>query len=201
MSLDDDELERLLARGHLSGATYDRIESSLMKRVLPQARRPRPAWLRFAVVPAAAALVAFALYLGRSSKDAEEAAGFTAKGAGPSSLAGAVELACAAHRGCRLGDTLVFVVDTSLAHGYLNASARRVEPKSSELIHFFPAEDGSSPRIEAGTGTIAVPRGVRLGGALTPGVYRVDIWFTDAAPSSHPREGRSTSVELVVEES
>jgi hypothetical protein len=198
MSYDDEDLERLLSQGCLGGATYDRIESSVMRRVLPQPRRPRRAWMLASLLPVAAALGGLALYLAPSGKGTD-AEGFTAKGAG-ASLAGAVELACATDRPCRAGDTLVFVVDTNAVHGYLNASAQRVRPESSERIRFFPTESGASPRVEAGRGTTTAPQGVRLGESLGPGVYRVDIWFTNDGPSPEPSTGRATSVELTVEE-
>ncbi len=192
----DDDLERLLARGNLSGATYDRIESNVMRRVLPQPRAPRAAWLWAAVLPAAAALGGLAAYRGTDGTTTDSA-GFTAKGsqAPPS---GGVELTCSAERPCRIGDTLMFVVDTSVAHGYLNASAQRVQPPSRELIHLFPTEGGASPRIERGVGTSVVPQGLRLGNTFSPGVYRIQVWFTDDNPSPHPNEGRLTSLELTV---
>jgi len=198
MAYDDEDLERLLTRGSLGGASYDRIEASVMGRVLPQARRPRSTWLWASVLPVAAA-AGLALYLGTSSETPGDSAGFTAKG-GDASLTGAVELACSSDRPCRAGDTLVFVVDTGVVHGYLNASAQRIEPESPERVRFFPTEKGDSPRVESGTGTLALSQGVRLGQSLGPGVYRVDIWFTDDAPSPDRGKGRATSVELRVEE-
>lgn len=197
MSHDDADLERLLARGNLGGATYDRIESNVMQRVLPQAERRRPAWRWALALPAAAALGMLALFFRMPSEAATDPAGFTAKGS-DTSPAGGVELTCALDRPCRAGDTLVFVVDTSVAHGYVNATAQRVGPASPERIHLFPTERGESPRVEAGVGTTVVPQGLRLGPAFTPGVYRVDVWFTDSGPSPHPDEGRPISVELTI---
>jgi len=196
MSHADEDLERLLAQGHLSGATYDRIEANVLERVAPEPRRRRSPWLCAAVLPAAAALGGLSLFLGRPAPSAE--AGFTPKGSA-TALAGAVELACSAERACRVGDTLVFVVDTGVARGYLNASAQRVEPPSAERIRLFPSARGESPRLAAGAGTTVVPEGVRLNGAFGPGVYRIDIWFSDDAPSPEPRGGRTTSVELRIE--
>lgn len=198
MSHGDEHLERLLARGNLSGAAYDRIESNVMRRVLPRPRAARAAWLWAAVLAALVALSGLVAYRG-ADWTATDSAGFTAKGS-LAPLSGAVELTCSAERPCRPGDTLMFVVDTSVAHGYLNASAQRVEPRSSERIHFFPTERGESPRIEPGVGTKVVSQGLRLAGAFSPGVYRVDIWFTDDDPSPHPNEGRLTTLELTVDD-
>jgi hypothetical protein len=128
-----------------------------------------------------------------------DSGGFTAKGP-VASLTGAVELTCSPERPCRQGDTLVFVVDTSVAHGYLNANAQRLESESSERIRLFPTESGESPRLEAFVGTTVVPDGLRLGEAFGPGKYRVDVWFTDTGPSPHPHEGRLTSLELTVDD-
>ena len=198
MSHDDVDLERLLARGNLSGATYDRIESRVMQRVLPRTERRRPVWL-WAALPAAAALGVLALFFRTASETASDPDGFTAKGS-DTSPTGGVELTCAANRPCRAGDTLVFVVDTSVAHGYVNASAQRIEPASAERIRLFPTEKGESPRVEAGVGTTVVPQGLRLGPAFTPGLYRVDVWFTDTGPSPHPADGRPISVELTLDD-
>jgi hypothetical protein len=199
MSHDDLDLERLLARGNLGGATYDRIESNVMQRVSAPTERRRPAWLWAAALPLAAALGVLALFFRTPSEPATDSAGFTAKGSN-ASPAGGVELTCAADRPCRAGDTLMFVIDTSAAHGYLNASAQRIEPGSPERIRLFPTEKGESPRVEAGVGTTVVPQGLRLGPAFTPGVYRVDVWFTEAGPSPHPGEGRPISVELTLDD-
>jgi hypothetical protein len=199
MSYDDADLERLLARGNLGGPSYDRIESNVMRRVVPRTHRPRAAWLLPAALPAAVTLGVLALFFRTSADTAPGATGFTAKGS-DTSPAGGVELTCAADRPCRGGDTLVFVVDTSIAHGYVNASAQRIAPASPERIHLFPTEKGESPRVEAGVGTTVVQKGLRLGPAFTPGVYRVDVWFTDTGPSSRPGEGRPISVELTVDD-
>jgi len=199
MSFDDDDLEGLLANGHLSGRAYDQIEARVMDRVLPRARPSRFYWVMAAALPAAAALGAIALYLNRPAEESKPSGGFTAKGAeGP--LAGAVELRCSADRGCRTGDTLLFLVDTNRAQGYLNASAQRIEPPSSERIRFFPTEGGESPLVEATGGMKVVEKGVRLGASLGPGLYRVDVRWTDGGPSADPSAGRGTSVELKIDE-
>jgi len=199
MSFNDDDLEGLLANGHLSGRAYDQIEARVMDSVVPRARPSRFYWVMAAALPAAAALGAVALYLSRPAEESNPTGGFTAKGAeGP--FAGAVELRCSADRGCRRGDTLMFLVDTNRVQGYLSASAQRITPPSPERIRFFPTESGDSPRVEATGGMKVVERGVRLGASLGPGVYRVDIRWTDGAPSTDPSAGHGTSVELEIDE-
>ena len=199
MSHDDADLERLLARGNLGGATYDRIEANVMRRVLPQPQRRRPSRLWAVALPAAAALGALALFFRTPVETAADDAGFTAKGSDTFPAAG-VDLMCAADRPCRPGDTLVFVVDTNVVHGYLNASAQRLDPASPERIRLFPTEKGESPRVGAGVGTTVVPKGLRLGPAFTPGVYRIDVWFTDAGPSAQPSNARPIRIELTLDD-
>lgn len=199
MSFDDDDLERVLANGHLSGRAYDEIEARVMQAVLPRQRPSRFYWVLAAALPAAAALGGIVLYLSRPAEETPPAGGFTAKGSeGP--LAGAVELRCSADRGCRTGDTLLFLVDTNRVHGYLNASAQRIAPPSSERIRFFPTGSGESPLVEATGGMKVVEKGVRLGPSFGPGVYRVDVRWTKGAPSTDPSAGQGTSVELKIDE-
>ncbi len=195
----DEDLERLLAHGHLSGRAYDRIESRVMQSVLPRAPVSRFYWVLAAAFPAVTALGGLAFYLSLPAGEPSEAGGFTTKGA-DASLAGAVELRCSSERPCRVGDMLLFLVDTDLVHGYLNASAQRVAPPSPERVRLFPTESGESPHLVAGGGTAVAEKGVRLGKSLGPGVYRVDVRWTDTAPSSDPSAGRGTSVELRIEE-
>lgn len=199
MSYKDEDLETLLAGGHLSGRAYDRIEARVMERVLPRPHATRLYWLMAAALPAAAALGGVALYMTGSEPEPKPAGGFTAKGAADA-LAGAVELRCSAERACRPGDTLMFLVDTTKVHGYLNASAQRITPPSPERVRFFPTATGESPQVEATGGMTVVKQGVRLGPSLGPGVYRVDVRWTEAGPSTDPSAGRGTSVELRIEE-
>lgn len=195
----DEELERLLANDRLSGRAYDQIEERVMRTVLARAPAARSSRIWIAVLPAVAALGGLALYFGIASGERSAADGFTAKGV-DSPLAGAVELRCSTERACRVGDTLLFLVDTDVAHGYLNASAQRIEPASTERIRFFPSQSGRSPHVPAAGGTVVVEQGVRLGESLGPGLYRVDVRWTDDAPSADPTAGHGVSLELRVDE-
>jgi hypothetical protein len=195
---DDQELERLLAHGHLSGRAYDRIEAEVMQSVVPRAPAARFPRLLAAALPVTMMLGGLAFYLSAPARKASNTGSFTAKGA-ESPLAGAVELRCSNEHACRVGDTLFFLVDTSVAHGYLNASAQRITPPSPERIRFFPTEGGESPRLTTTGGMTVVDKGVRLGKALGPGVYRVYVRWTDA-PSPDPSAGHGTSVELTINE-
>lgn len=202
MRYDDDELERLLSGGHFSGAQYDRIEAQVMRRVV---KTPRFRLAR--VLPAVAVLAGvggFALYMSSPGTPTTEESGFTPKGAVVASSRGAVELMCSGEQGrCGLGDTLMFVVDSGVASGYLNARAERVEPSSSEPVTLFPTSEGESPRVEPNRGTTVVPLGVRLASLRGPGLYRVEIWFSSSEAardaSRPPAEGRLEVMLRVVE--
>lgn len=187
MRYDEEEVERLLAGGYLSGAQYDRIEARVLRRVASQPARGgiRRVLPDLAAPLGGTALVvgALALHVGSSEPPAANAPSFTAKGAAAAPKQGAVELVCSgAPRACTVDDTLMFVVNTSVASGYLHASAERVEPPSPERIWLFPTEDGESPRVEPGQGTTVVPQGIRLASLPGPGLYRVDIWFSEGKP-------------------
>jgi len=199
MPYDEQEIEQLLAHGHLSGRAYDEIENRIMQRVAPRPRSARFHWLLAAAVPMVAALGGFVFYLGAASKEPPARGGFAAKG-NDTSVAGAVELRCSSERGCRVGDTLFFLVDTGIANGHLSASAQRIAPPSPERIQFFPTPSGERPYLAAGGGTIVVDKGVRLQKALGPGVYRVDVRWTGTAPSPDPSAEQGTSVELRIDE-
>jgi hypothetical protein len=199
MPYPDQDIERLLANGHLSGRAYDRIEERVMERVAPRRRVPRLRWLLAAALPAVTAVGGLVFFLGRTPPASNDGGGFREKGSEPA-LAGAVELRCSTERSCRVGDTLLFLVNTDVIHGYLNVSAQRISPPSPERIRFFPTESGDSPRVEAARGTIVLEKGIRLGPSLSPGIYRVDLRWTDGAASPDPSAGRGTSVELRIDE-
>ncbi len=190
MRYDDEGLERLLAGGNLSGAQYDRIEAQVMRRVA----KPTPLRSIARAMPAlalVAGMSAVALRLtSPESPSAEGASGFTAKGAGVESLHGAVELVCSGEPDrCRVEDTLLFVVDSDRASGYLNASVERIEPPSRDRVRLFPTKDGAAPHVEADRGTTVLAQGVRLASLPGPGLYRVDIWFSESHSASD--EGRT----------
>jgi hypothetical protein len=202
MSHDDETLERLLAKGHLSGAAYDQIEARVMARTAGEPRpQSRQWWWAFAASACGASALVFAL---AGSEPPAASSGFTAKGAPAVPGLGSVELACSNDgRPCRRGDTLLFVVDSGLAAGFLSASAVRVEPPSVERIWFFPTSGGEAPFIAAGTGTVVASQGVRIGQDQVPGLYRVDIRFTPEKPTRvvipEAREG-FVSVTLRIED-
>ena len=97
---------------------------------------------------------------------------------------GVLELGCVGGTPgvCRLGDTLMFTINGNLMSGFLGAYAERVGEPSAPRIWYFPTANGTAPRLEARSGTLVVPQGVRLGPPHAPGQYRVTMWIAEAPP-------------------
>ncbi len=162
MTHDDDELDRLLARGRLGGPARDRILAGALARAAPRRRWPRRIlWL----APALAAAAVLLLWL--RPRDG----GFRVRGGGGPSL----EVACSDGRAgaCPRGGTLVFRVDGAREGGYLAAWA--TPAAGGERIWYFPAADGSAPAVAAQAGAQVVPLGARLGPSQPPGDYQVHL--------------------------
>ena len=178
MSIEDDKLDELLARGHLSGPQYDAVLDRVLART--ETREPRRAagrWLRWTLVPGMAIASGVAAWL-LVARPAPEP--FAAKGAPTTSAAnGALQIGCApaGDHVCRAGSTLMFTVNSALASGSLGAYAERVGDSSRERIWYFPTARGTSPTIARGTGTVVVPDGIRIGAEHPPGHYRVTVWL------------------------
>jgi hypothetical protein len=199
MSLDDADLERLLARGRLSGAAYDRIEARVFART--STRRGLGRNGRWTLLAAAlCGVVALGVAFVRPAREVTSL-GFRAKGGPSPAAAGAVELSCSSEgRPCRVGDTLMFLVDSDAVSGYLSASAVRLDPPSEERTLYFPTRSGEAPYVGAGHGTVVASEGVRLTGA---GLYRVEIRFSKSKPERVPWGEDTTgvlSVPLRIEE-
>jgi hypothetical protein len=191
MSEDDDsELDQLLARGRLSGRQYDEIERRVLARAAPKSRR----WLWAASVPVAALACALVVGLRLSVRAPSERSGeglptavpdeFTARGSSASSsgalpVALVLDVGCAGRppHVCRIGDTLMFSLNGTHSAGYLLALAERVAEPSAR-IWYFPASDGSAPRVSARTSTSVLAQGVRLGPPHAVGEYRVMAWLS-----------------------
>jgi hypothetical protein len=182
---DDLELDQLLARGRLSGRQYDEIERQVLARVAPRSKR----WPWIAVLPAAA-LLALLVFPGRTNERSGAGSpnavrdGFTARGSSASNgsarrSAVIVDVGCAGRPAhvCRVGDTLMFSVNSSQAAGYLLAFAERLDDPPAR-IWYFPASDGSAPSVEPRASTTVLSQGVRLGPPHTVGKYRVSAWLS-----------------------
>lgn len=190
---DEDELEldRLLARGHLSGGQYDRIERRVLARVAPKPAR----WLWPALLPAAALASVLGIWVvsgrdGDATRGPENPAapgarvsdGFTPKGAAPA--AGLLSIGCNATTpgSCRLGDTLMFSVHAGAPPGYLVAYAERAGDGAGARIWYFPSASGAAPRVQAQSVTTVLPEGIRLGPPHAAGRYRVWAFISETPP-------------------
>jgi hypothetical protein len=170
----DDELQRLLARGKLSGPARERVLDRVLDQVAPPARKPR-AWL----VPLVLALGSGVAILVLVARPHPDDARWGAKGV--LGRAVALEARCGDTDVCRPGATLMFSVFGSSTPGFLGAYAQRVE--GGERIWYFSAET-ESPRVPASDqATQPAGRGIVIGPEHTPGQYQVHL-FLSAAPAS-----------------
>lgn len=168
MGDEEDQLERLLGRGYLSGSRYDEIE----RRVLARTARPQGVLLR-RVVPASigvASLAAAAVLWLRAPSE------FTAKGEVAGGV-GVLDVSCNRpdRHQCGSGDTLAFIVNSGAAEGYLGAYAERVGDPSPERIWYFPGTREAGPKIVPAGGTLVLPEGIRIGPEHEAGQYLVTI--------------------------
>lgn len=157
----DDELDTLLARGRMSGATRERVLENVLRVASPR-RKGHLRAVAITVLAAAAALVFWV----RSGHD-----GFTPKGA----TAVTIGLDATCLEGpCRARATLVLRIDDVPERAHLAAYATREgAPEGSERIWYFPEADGSEPVLAAQSGPQLVSRGITLGAEHTPGRYLV----------------------------
>jgi len=214
---DDLELDQLLARGRLSGRQYDEIERRVLARVAPKSTRSQWTTSLPAATLACALVIGLVLSVrapsGQSTEGSAPAAsdGFTARGSSAASggtlpVGALLDVGCAGRppHVCRIGDTLMFSVNGTRSAGYLLALAERVAGPPAR-IWYFPASDGSAPRVEARASTTVLPQGVRLGPPHAVGEYRVMAWLS-AQPVDEARalkqfnEVRVTPVALEIVE-
>lgn len=160
MARDDDEIDRLLARGRSSGPERERILERALTASAPR-RRGFRRWLLFAL-PATAIAALFVLWP-RSA--------FTPKG---EPAAPFLDVSCDAdHTACRLGSTLLFHVGGVAAPAALIAWA---EPANGgERIWYFPSGDGAAVSVPASPAIQTLGRGVRIGPEHMPGKYVVHL--------------------------
>lgn len=165
----DDELDFLLARGRMSGATRERVLLAVTEATRPS--RPLR-WIARAGLAGASLALAAAVLLRLGAGPQHEA--FRAKGEGLTSTA--VDVLCveSGTATCRVGETLVFRLDEQASAGYLAAYAT-TDREGGEPIWYFPEADGSTPEILPRAGAQVVPRGIRLGPEHRSGRYVVRV--------------------------
>jgi hypothetical protein len=166
----DDDLDLLLAGGHLSGAQYDSVEERVMSSVAPRPRR----LLRWLPLAAAACCVLGASTLVVNEKDS----GFRSKGSAMSQ--GLIALGCGREvsRVCRPDSTLMFTVNAAVVSGHFGGYATPVGMPSSARIWYFPNASGEAPFVSSGTGTVVLPNGIRIGPEHQSGRYQVTVWLS-----------------------
>lgn len=168
MTPDDNELDRLLAKGKLGGPRADKVLDRLMKE-RRAARRRRLAVIWGGPLLAMAAVLVFML---RPTSD-----GFRARGDGEGPV---IEVTCkdgSANR-CPSGGTLVFRVDGAVAGGFLAAWA---EPAGGGKRVWYFAE--SSMRLMSQPETQVIPVGVKLGPEQPAGVWEIHGLVSDQPPA------------------
>lgn len=162
MARDDDGIDRLLARGRLSGGARERILARALAASAPR-RRSWRRWLTIAV-PATAALLLVVLW---------PRAAFTPKGA-PAGVFFDVTCADGSGHACARGATLLFHLGGVVRPSSLAAWA---EPDGGgERIWYFPAgNDDAAVAVPAGALLQTLGRGVRIGPEHAPGRYTVHL--------------------------
>jgi hypothetical protein len=170
----DNELDRLLARGGLSGPDRDRIFEQVLRDVgAERGRRPVGRMLALAsAAVTAAAIVAVVVWTSLSPGGRE--GGFRTKGSGEGVV---VEIGCRhgehiRRDRCTRGDRLLLQIDGLQQEAYLAAWA---DGPDGRRVWYFPADDGAMPRLRPGAGPVLVDRSVRIGDEHAPGNYQVTV--------------------------
>jgi hypothetical protein len=177
-----DQIDEILAGGHLPARTYDDIFERVLDATSDRRRQRKRSWT---VVPTAAFAMAVALWLVFIGPTVDR---FTAKGPDRAPTATGIDIACVSSAGprCRTNDTLTFIVSPSASAGYLGAYAQRADDPGGERLWYFPDATGRAPLVVPAAATTVLPDGVRLGPEHRPGRYRVTVWL-----SPQPIERRS----------
>jgi hypothetical protein len=198
---DDPKLDQLLGGGYLGGPAYDRVLKRVLGQTAPTRLWQRPSWRLASLSVAAAVSFGAWLLVGKPG-----GAHFTPKG----SLAtgGSIEIGCAATgaRSCRMGDTLLFTVNSGVSSGYLNAYAECDRDPEHKRIWYFPSAAGHAPFIAPGVGTVALEEGVKIGTEHAMGHCRVTVWLSsrllrrDDIERESSRESRRSTLDLDLSE-
>jgi hypothetical protein len=162
-----DDLDRLLARGRLSGPQRDRV----LEKVLAKTSRPRG--LRLKHVALAAPLAAVAAVLILVGVRQREHADFSVKGGGGS----VVEASCSNGplSACPVGSTLVFRFDGLSAPAYVQAYATPSSPSEGERVWYFPTSSVPAPQLAAEASSELLQKAVVIGAEHSARDYRITI--------------------------
>jgi hypothetical protein len=163
----EEELDRLLARGHMGGPGRDRIVAKLL-----DARERRASWSRRRGAVAFGLMAAAALVL-LMVRPKEK---FAAKGGAADGASLGASVTCLEGSGtqtCPVGGTLVIRLHDVASAGRLAAFAERAG--TSSRIWYFPAADGASPEVLAGVAPQTLAKGIRVGPEHAPGHYTLHV--------------------------
>jgi hypothetical protein len=162
-----DDLDRLLARGRLSGPQRDRV----LEKVLAKTTRPRG--LRLKHVALAAPLAAVAAVLILVGLRPPEHAEFSVKGRGGSM----VEASCSNGplSACPVGSTLVFRFDGLSAPAHVQAYATPSSPSEGERVWYFPTSTVPAPQLSAKAPSELLQKAVVIGPEHSATAYRITI--------------------------
>ncbi|MDB4967299.1 MAG: hypothetical protein JWN44_2988 [Myxococcales bacterium] len=161
MARDDEEINRLLARGRTSGPERERI----LDRALGNTAKRRGGLTRWLAVALPATAVVLLFFLWPRSA-------FTPKGPPATTF---LDVSCGDGAGatCRVGGTLLFHVGGATLGGALMAWA---DPANGgERIWYLPTGDGTAAAVSAAGSLQTLSRGVRLGPEHAPGRYVVHL--------------------------
>lgn len=162
-----DDLDRLLARGRLSGPQRDRI----LERVLDKTANTRRLRLK-RVVMVAAPLVAAAAALILVPR-LEKSSDFSGKGAGGS----VIEATCSGGllSACPIGATLVFRFDGVSTPAYVQAYATPSPPNAGERVWYFPTSVVPAPQLTANAPSEVLQKAVVIGPEHSANAYEITV--------------------------
>jgi hypothetical protein len=170
LNLENDEIDRLLARGRLGGPRHESIAARV---IASSARRARPAAAPLAGAIAVGGLGAI-LLVGRLTSHGED--GFHSKG--QSADKASLDLTCVGGSlgACPVGSTLMFSAGGMPEKAFLGAYADPDGP--GQRIWYFSART-EAPLLARGDGPMRpLRRGIRIGAEHTSRRYRVHVLLT-----------------------
>ncbi len=172
---DQDQLDRLLARGRLSQPEKERLWGDIARAAKPS-WRARFGWigaLRWAVPALAMLLLIPIIFLRRGTDEFHEK--------GQAAMAARIEVGCADV--CRSGGVLQFRTGDVKAAAVLAAWA---EDDAGHRIWYFPTDGGELPAVAPHAEMQTLARGARIGAEHAAGRYRITVSLL--RPGEYTRE-------------
>lgn len=169
-SSNSEHLDRLLARGRVSGPSRDRILAGVLRATHPPRRARRWVW----GLPLCAGATAVLLLATPLRRDA-----FSPKGGTTSARIG-LEVGCAdgVPDRCSVGQRLVFRVEGAASGGFFAAWAERVDnAPAGDKIWYFPSRETGTVEVRHEVDAQVLRRAVILGPEQPPGRYRVHLFL------------------------